>query len=50
MPPDSLVGHGEIRLRYATVDFAHAVFEYSLTIAAEPDPCVRNHGSGSELA
>ncbi|MGA5559234.1 pentapeptide repeat-containing protein [Streptomyces lavendulocolor] len=28
----------EIRLRYATVDFAHAVFEYPLTIAAEPDP------------
>ncbi|MFI2031844.1 pentapeptide repeat-containing protein [Streptomyces buecherae] len=33
----------EIRLRYATVDFAHAVFEYPLTIAAEPDPFV-NHG------
>ncbi|MFE3268089.1 pentapeptide repeat-containing protein [Streptomyces sp. NPDC059215] len=30
----------EIRLRYATVDFAHAVFEYPLTIAAEPDPFV----------
>ncbi|MFI8234932.1 pentapeptide repeat-containing protein [Streptomyces sp. NPDC085900] len=28
----------EIRLRYATVDFAHAVFEYPLTIAAEPAP------------
>ncbi|MFB8348554.1 pentapeptide repeat-containing protein [Streptomyces niveus] len=28
----------ELRLRYATVDFAHAVFEYPLTIAAEPDP------------
>ncbi|MGW3865689.1 pentapeptide repeat-containing protein [Streptomyces sp. NPDC005047] len=27
----------DIRLRYATVDFAHAVFEYPLTIAAEPD-------------
>ncbi|MEV6594170.1 pentapeptide repeat-containing protein [Streptomyces acidicola] len=27
----------ELRLRYATVDFAHAVFEYPLTIAAEPD-------------
>ena len=30
----------EIRLRYATVDFSHAVFEYPLTIAAEPDPFV----------
>ncbi|MFE0448595.1 hypothetical protein [Streptomyces fungicidicus] len=28
----------EIRLRYATVDFAQAVFEYPLTIAAEPVP------------
>jgi hypothetical protein len=28
----------EVRLRYATVDFAHAVFEYPLTIAAEPTP------------
>ncbi|MFD9040851.1 pentapeptide repeat-containing protein [Streptomyces bottropensis] len=28
----------ELRLRYATVDFAHAVFEYPLTIAAEADP------------
>ncbi|MGW3820487.1 pentapeptide repeat-containing protein [Streptomyces sp. NPDC005046] len=27
----------ELRLRYATVDFAHAVFEHPLTIAAEPD-------------
>ncbi|MEU4968475.1 pentapeptide repeat-containing protein [Streptomyces smyrnaeus] len=27
----------ELRLRYATVDFAHAVFEYPLTIAAESD-------------
>ncbi|MER5858191.1 pentapeptide repeat-containing protein [Streptomyces sp900105245] len=26
----------EVRLRYAMVDFAHAVFEYPLTIAAEP--------------
>ncbi|MFD6552610.1 pentapeptide repeat-containing protein [Streptomyces sp. NPDC058398] len=34
----------EIRLRYATVDFAHAVFEYPLTIAAEPDPLVLAHG------
>ncbi|MFI6143681.1 pentapeptide repeat-containing protein [Streptomyces griseus] len=38
----------EIRLRYATVDFAHAVFEYPLTIAAEPDPFVLT--DGSELA
>ncbi|WP_405191664.1 pentapeptide repeat-containing protein [Streptomyces anulatus] len=38
----------EIRLRYATVDFAHAVFEYPLTIAAEPDPFVL--ADGSELA
>ncbi|MGW8986592.1 pentapeptide repeat-containing protein [Streptomyces parvus] len=28
----------EIRLRHTTVDFAHAVFEYPLTIAAEPTP------------
>ncbi|MFJ6087958.1 pentapeptide repeat-containing protein [Streptomyces sp. NPDC092369] len=35
----------EIRLRYATVDFAHAVFEYPLTIAAEPDPFVLTDGS-----
>ncbi|MGW1362944.1 pentapeptide repeat-containing protein [Streptomyces chartreusis] len=27
----------EVRLRYATADFAHAVFEYPLTIAAEAD-------------
>ncbi|WP_262700802.1 MULTISPECIES: pentapeptide repeat-containing protein [Streptomyces] len=27
-----------LRLRYATVDFAHAVFEYPLTIAAEAAP------------
>ncbi|MFJ2080590.1 pentapeptide repeat-containing protein, partial [Streptomyces anulatus] len=38
----------EIRLRYATVDFAHAVFEYPLTIAAEPDPFAL--ADGSELA
>ncbi len=38
----------EIRLRYTTVDFAHAVFEYPLTIAAEPDPFVLTNGS--ELA
>ncbi|KUL66763.1 hypothetical protein ADL28_03120 [Streptomyces violaceusniger] len=30
----------ELRLRYATVDFSHAVFEYPLTIAAEPTPFV----------
>ncbi|WP_435798841.1 pentapeptide repeat-containing protein [Streptomyces microflavus] len=30
----------ELRLRYATVDFAHAVFEYPLTIAAEQAPFV----------
>ncbi|KND44194.1 pentapeptide repeat-containing protein [Streptomyces stelliscabiei] len=34
----------EIRLRYATVDFAHAVFEYPLTIAAEADPFVLTNG------
>ncbi|WP_457755440.1 pentapeptide repeat-containing protein [Streptomyces scabiei] len=34
----------ELRLRYATVDFAHAVFEYPLTIAAEPDPYVLDDG------
>ncbi|MBE9499806.1 pentapeptide repeat-containing protein [Streptomyces sp. GKU 257-1] len=28
----------EVRLRYATVDFSSAVFEYPLTIAAEADP------------
>ncbi|WP_405594066.1 pentapeptide repeat-containing protein [Streptomyces sp. NBC_01410] len=31
-------------LRYATVDFAHAVFEYPLTIAAETDPFVLPDG------
>ncbi|MFJ9641438.1 pentapeptide repeat-containing protein [Streptomyces sp. NPDC101178] len=35
----------EIRLRYTTVDFAHAVFEYPLTIAAEPAPFVLDDGS-----
>ncbi|UTR83642.1 pentapeptide repeat-containing protein [Streptomyces cavourensis] len=35
----------EIRLRYTTVDFAHAVFEYPLTIAAEPAPFVLTDGS-----
>jgi hypothetical protein len=34
----------EIRLRYATVDFAHAVFEYPLTIAAEAAPFVLPDG------
>ncbi|MEW2265528.1 pentapeptide repeat-containing protein [Streptomyces sp. NPDC047853] len=34
----------EIRLRFATVDFAHAVFEYPLTIATEPDPFVLTAG------
>ncbi|MGW0546241.1 pentapeptide repeat-containing protein [Streptomyces altiplanensis] len=34
----------EIRLRYATVDFTHAVFEYPLTIAAEPDPFMLANG------
>ncbi|MGW1957639.1 pentapeptide repeat-containing protein [Streptomyces sp. NPDC001920] len=34
----------EIRLRYATVDFAHAVFEYPLTIAAELGLFVLNDG------
>ncbi|MFE2503530.1 pentapeptide repeat-containing protein [Streptomyces rubiginosohelvolus] len=38
----------EIRLRYATVDFAHAVFEYPLTIASALDPLVLT--DGSELA
>lgn len=41
-------GTAEIRLRYTTVDFAHAVFEYPLAIAAEPDPFVLT--DGSELA
>ncbi|MGW7364135.1 pentapeptide repeat-containing protein [Streptomyces sp. NPDC054841] len=30
----------EVHLRYTTVDFAHAVFEYPLTIAAVADPFV----------
>ncbi|WFB88297.1 pentapeptide repeat-containing protein [Streptomyces olivaceus] len=34
----------EVRLRHATVDFAHAVFEYPLTIAAEPEPFVLADG------
>ncbi|WP_234375051.1 MULTISPECIES: pentapeptide repeat-containing protein [unclassified Streptomyces] len=33
----------EVRLRYATVDFTHAVFEYPLTIAAEAAPFVRSN-------
>ncbi|MEU1219174.1 pentapeptide repeat-containing protein [Streptomyces microflavus] len=35
----------EIRLRYATVNFAHAVFEYPLTIAAEPEQFVLDDNS-----
>ncbi|MGW1802946.1 pentapeptide repeat-containing protein [Streptomyces sp. NPDC001984] len=38
----------EIRLRYATVDFGHAVFEYPLTIAAETDPFVLPDGQSVE--
>ncbi|MER6151271.1 hypothetical protein [Streptomyces hirsutus] len=34
----------EVRLRYATVDFTHADFEYPLTIAAEADPFVLPDG------
>ncbi|WLQ53676.1 pentapeptide repeat-containing protein (plasmid) [Streptomyces poriferorum] len=34
----------ELRLRYATVDFTQAVFEYPLTIAAEARPLVRADG------
>nr|WP_081889906.1 pentapeptide repeat-containing protein [[Kitasatospora] papulosa] len=34
----------ELRLRYATVDFSHAVFEYPLTIAAEAGPFVLTDG------
>ena len=34
----------ELRMRYATVHFAHAVFEYPLTIAAEADPFVLADG------
>ncbi|MFD3716697.1 pentapeptide repeat-containing protein [Streptomyces sp. NPDC058677] len=34
----------EVRLRYATVDFSHAVFEYPLTIAAEPESFVLTDG------
>ncbi|MFE4720627.1 pentapeptide repeat-containing protein, partial [Streptomyces sp. NPDC056728] len=34
----------ELRLRYTTVDFAHAVFEYPLTIAAEAAPFVLSDG------
>ncbi|MFD3484901.1 pentapeptide repeat-containing protein [Streptomyces sp. NPDC058665] len=34
----------ELRLRYATVDLAHAVFEYPLTVAAEAAPFVRSNG------
>ncbi|MEW2458820.1 pentapeptide repeat-containing protein [Streptomyces albus] len=35
----------EVRLRYAGVDFSHAVFEYPLTIAAEADPFVLSTGT-----
>ncbi|MFJ4774311.1 pentapeptide repeat-containing protein [Streptomyces uncialis] len=38
----------ELRLRYTTVDFAHAVFEYPLTIAAEADPFVLPGGQPVE--
>ncbi|MFI8392868.1 pentapeptide repeat-containing protein [Streptomyces sp. NPDC085540] len=34
----------EIRLRHTRVDFAHAVFEYPLTIAAETDPFLDSGG------
>ncbi|MFD3375094.1 MULTISPECIES: pentapeptide repeat-containing protein [unclassified Streptomyces] len=34
----------ELRLRYATVDFAHTVFEYPLTIATEAAPFVLADG------
>ncbi|MFG3369656.1 pentapeptide repeat-containing protein, partial [Streptomyces sp. NPDC048156] len=34
----------ELRLRYATVDFSHAVFEYPLTIAAEAAPFMLSDG------
>ncbi len=34
----------DVRLRYATVDFSHAVFEYPLTIAAEADRFVLPNG------
>ncbi|MFI6588348.1 pentapeptide repeat-containing protein [Embleya sp. NPDC050493] len=41
----------ELRLRYATVDFGHAVFEYPMTIAAEAEPFVLSDGrSVSEQA
>ncbi|MFC8896952.1 pentapeptide repeat-containing protein [Streptomyces cinereoruber] len=38
----------ELRLRYTTVNFAHAVFEYPLTIAAEADPFVLPDGQPVE--
>ncbi|WP_328587086.1 MULTISPECIES: hypothetical protein [Streptomyces] len=38
----------EPRLRHATVDFSHAVFEYPLTIAAEPRPFLRPGGQTVE--
>jgi hypothetical protein len=38
----------EVRLRYTSVDFAHAVFEYPLTIVAEADPFVLSTGEPLE--
>ncbi|MEU1784812.1 pentapeptide repeat-containing protein [Streptomyces sparsogenes] len=38
----------EVRLRYTAVDFAHAVFEYPLTIAAEANPFVFPDGQSME--
>ncbi|MEU0390052.1 pentapeptide repeat-containing protein [Streptomyces chartreusis] len=38
----------ELRLRYATVDFAQAVFEYPLTIAAEAETFVLPDGQSVE--
>ncbi|MFF3751717.1 pentapeptide repeat-containing protein [Streptomyces sp. NPDC002018] len=38
----------ELRLRYATVDFSHAVFEYPLRIAAEADAFVLPNGQQTE--
>lgn len=38
----------ELRLRHATVDFSQAVFEYPLTIAAEPKPFLLPNGQTME--
>ncbi|MFH8701923.1 pentapeptide repeat-containing protein [Streptomyces chartreusis] len=38
-----------LRLRYADVDFAHAVFEYPLTIAAEQAPFPDPHGNRNSV-